>query len=285
MLPPSNRTGVERLANLDQAAGTHDTPGRLEIQTSGVPIELQEVDHAPRMSLEVSHEALVTDFQKLDRPRAPPVLQDSLMIGEPPGHELPGVDPGVRLEAGKPPRNGDVAQISAANDDAGTRPQNRDQAEQLDVVGHLVGHACGAGWGKGVQAVEVSLGCRPGGLGTEQFQGLERVDPRLTDPRGQALKSAQDVEQLTRTVDFRVRGKDLLDQGGTRPGQTDHKDRSRIGIHPATPARDEVRCERSNQSVDELRMLIGVAVQVPRDFQGGLDRIGGFEVRAAACSY
>jgi len=53
VLPPSNRTGVERLANLDPAASTHDTSGRLEIQTSGVPIELQEVEHAPRVSLQV----------------------------------------------------------------------------------------------------------------------------------------------------------------------------------------------------------------------------------------
>ena len=80
-------------------------------------------------------------------------------------------------------------------------------------------------------------------------------------------------------MDFRVGGKDLLDQGRARPRQTDHKDRSRIGINPATSASDEVRCERSNQLVDELRMLIGVAAQATRGFPGGLKRVGGSEMR------
>lgn len=75
VVPPSaDGSVVESLANLHQAGRANDPTRGLELEARRIPVQPQEVEHAPRGLLKIRYEALVVNFQTWQRVDAAPVL-------------------------------------------------------------------------------------------------------------------------------------------------------------------------------------------------------------------
>ena len=115
---------------------------------------------------------------------------------------VPVVAPGIGHEARLPAGERDVSRVAVADDHPCAGPEQGDQAEEVDVVGQLVDDSRGGEGGYRIQPLQVTPGRRLGSTRGRDFQGLERVDGRLADERGQRLEDAQDLVQLARPVDL-----------------------------------------------------------------------------------
>src|SRR5215472_4080499 len=83
LAPPANRAGEHRLAYLPAARG-HDRPlGLMEVEAGGLPIEVEELDQAPALALQIRDQGLVVDRQHAQRQHMPPVLRQPLDLQSP----------------------------------------------------------------------------------------------------------------------------------------------------------------------------------------------------------
>ena len=94
----------------------------MEFEASRVPFQSQKVDQAAGVGFKIMNQILITNDEPFRRPDALPVLNDPLVVGQSPGNMVPVVGPGVIREIRSPARQGNVAQISVANDHACPRP-------------------------------------------------------------------------------------------------------------------------------------------------------------------
>ncbi len=142
-------------------------------------------------------------------------------------------------ETGLPARDRDVADVATADDDAGTRPEQRDQSEEVDVVGHLVNHAGSRGRGQVFQPVEVPSGRDSRRGRAEGIQRGEWIVQGPADHLRQALEDVLHIRQLAGAMDLGMRGEDLFNQGRSRAWQADDEDRPGIGVAPMAASGEE----------------------------------------------
>jgi len=238
MPPAADRTGIQRLTHLPLAGGQDFTFGLMEIQAGGVPVQAQEVDHAPALALQVTDHVLIMHLQDPQRPHAEPMLHQARDLSGP-GAAVKQIEgPRVRILevleiAGQP----NVAQVAPAQDDPRPRKQCRNLAEDQNIVGKLIDHAIdiaadGPQAGKMILCLVMHEGCVP--------QRGWQPEVAFFHP----LHNVIHMHGLADAVDPGVACGDLLDQGcaGSRHANDEDRDLRRIALQPADRQGGEVEC-------------------------------------------
>ena len=157
------------------------------------------------------------------------------------------------MEAEGEDRQADVARISHAVNDLRAGQHQADEAEITEIAGQLVDDARLAR-GERVQFGEITLWplrlarllqrCDPADAG-----GFVRAPPSAWKARGQR-------GSLAGAVSLRMRGENLLAQGGAGARHADDEHRRGIGIARPRPMREAIRVEHRDIGIDECAMFV-----------------------------
>ena len=164
------------------------------------------------------------------------------------------------------------------NDDPGGRPEHGDQAEEPDVVGHLVDHADGRGRRQRYRAARISPCRRFCRIRAEGIQGVEGIDGGLTNDLGQRLKDVVDILQFTRAMDLRGERRGPV-RPRSSPTAACRRRKTGRGSGSPQPRRscEKLGRERGDHPVDEPGMHVGVVGLTFRRPADGLKAVGDVE--------
>ncbi len=81
----------------------------MESKADRVPLEPEKFDQPARLAVRVADDVLVRNFEPFEWLRPPPMIKESLLIGESPRNMLVVIRPADRRKTGLPARYGHVA--------------------------------------------------------------------------------------------------------------------------------------------------------------------------------
>ncbi len=236
VMPPAPDRAVEdRLSHLPEAGREDRAIGAMEIEATRLPVEAEEFDQAAAFAFGVCDQRLVVDGNHLQRQHSPPVLGKALDFEIPPRAIGEVVSEGISLaepleiagEAG-------ITHITPAEDDAGCREQDCNDAEMKNIVRHLVRHPQGAARPP-LQIGDVPAGELPGKI------HIPFLDRPIAVTRHHRIGNAGDVLALAAAKNAGVAGSDLLDQTRPRARHADDKDRQLGTVAPPCSGRERCR--------------------------------------------
>src|SRR6266851_1817782 len=139
MVPASDRSRVDLLANLPHAQCRDRALRAVEVEAGRLPIETEEIDQPAALPLEIANQRLVIDGQHAERKHTLPMRRETrarpranAAIDEIVGEKI------TLVEALEEIRKGGVARVAADEDDSAAGKQHRDEAEKHQIVRRLV---------------------------------------------------------------------------------------------------------------------------------------------------
>ncbi len=221
MPPAADRARIHRLTHLGETRGPDGPLGAVELETRRVPLEAAGGHQASRRALEIGHSFFVVDLVDPSGKYVLPMIHDTNVLVNARGDVLGGIRPADASEAGEPARNGDVAEVAAAVDEARHGEQCGNQTEVNVIIGHLVDNThCRAACQLGEPAI-VALGkLSCGGLAQVADAG-DRGLAFAVEQAGYGLEIVARESELTGAVNLWNARENLFDQGRARPGKPD----------------------------------------------------------------
>src|SRR6266513_3023542 len=216
---------IDGLAHLLGTRAVHGALGLVELHATRFELELAEFEEALHVPFEIVHHVFVLDPQDPAGKHVIPMRHElhihPIIAGDvfdAVGELLPGSEQLLIVAEAA----GDC--VSARVDDLGVRQDQMNETEMAKVVRHLVNE----------KRLALAINPRVAEIlcseAAEVFWGKFGEYPRVARSRvarfapAQILHQPRNVGELHRPLHFRVRGEDLLDEGGARSRQPHDED-------------------------------------------------------------
>ena len=245
--PAFGRAAIDRLARLPHAGSFDLASVIFRPQAGFVPVEAQEVDHAPGNSFAVADQLLVIHFQqRIGRQHVAP-MGGKAFVGPEVERKVPLVvgERHGRGEVGEVVGQAGIHRVAPAVEDPPAREQDVEQADPEEVPRHFVGNPA--------RIRRYPAQCRL--IGADDTFRMWLGQPGRTEPR-QFRGRLGPEGQFVGAGDFRVAGDDLLHQrrAGARHAEDQHR---QFGRRAKVAMRREERlrmgCDQALHAGAELR--------------------------------
>ncbi len=228
-----DRAVIERLGDLGIARGAGVAAILVESETGGIEIDANEAQDPPHLAFRIGDDVLVTDREVAERHLAP-VMGDE--VHHQPVMSSDGFQFGCAIksvgEMVGEDREDDVERMADEVDDRGVGKEEADQPEMHLVERHLVGDEAypflarepgPAHRAEVMIAQELEIVTVVGHPGLAQRL---RIGKRASEQSRGVVGEIGDEGKLIAAIDVGVRGEDLLDQRGSRPGKAHDENRA-----------------------------------------------------------